>query len=58
MWCEQYTFISAVTAPLSDHSPNAIRVNGAVMNSEDFPEIWNCPRGTNMNPPVEKCQLW
>ena len=39
------------------HSPYRNRVNGPLMNSEDFSKTWNCPVGSPMNP-SNKCVLW
>lgn len=39
------------------HAPEQWRVNGVMMNSDDFARTFACPRGANMNP-VTKCKLW
>lgn len=58
LWC------SVVTPQLqkeemftSVHSPNPVRVIGAVSNSQEFAKVFNCKAGTPMNP-VDKCRVW
>ncbi|PAV84999.1 hypothetical protein WR25_10264 [Diploscapter pachys] len=41
----------------SEHSPGPIRVKGPLSNSEDFARVYNCPRGSPMNP-QQKCRVW
>ena len=33
------------------------RVEGIIMNSEQFSEVFQCPRGSRMNP-EKKCSVW
>ena len=58
MWCGNSTH-GALKSRVVDgvHSPNRFRVNGPLMNSEDFSKAWNCPVGSLMNP-SNKCVLW
>ena len=37
--------------------PFPLRVQGTMMNSEEFAEAFSCVRGSTMNP-VEKCNVW
>ena len=39
------------------HSPARFRVIGALSNSEEFQEAWQCKKGTQMNP-SHKCTVW
>ncbi|XP_065215493.1 endothelin-converting enzyme 1-like isoform X2 [Planococcus citri] len=62
-FCQSYSSFGALFYKINGirrdvHSPNKIRVNGVLMHSEEFPKIWNCPKGSNMNPFGEKCSLW
>lgn len=58
LWCENPTSESALKAKYNTHSPNGVRVNGVLKNSEEFAKIWNCPKGSPMNPNVEKCTMF
>lgn len=42
---------------LGEHSPNPERIDGTMMNSRLFSEVFHCPVGSRMNPP-EKCPIW
>lgn len=42
---------------LDEHSPNPERIDGTMMNSRLFSEVFHCPVGSRMNPP-EKCPIW
>ncbi len=55
IWCGAYTkqgMESQIKTGV--HSPNRFRVRGALHNSREFAEVWNCPR------PEEKsaCRIW
>ncbi|XP_069506468.1 kell blood group glycoprotein-like isoform X1 [Ambystoma mexicanum] len=39
------------------HSPNPVRVAGAISNDDNFPGYFQCPTGSPMNP-LQKCQVW
>ncbi|XP_029436787.1 endothelin-converting enzyme 1-like isoform X2 [Rhinatrema bivittatum] len=39
------------------HSPSQVRVLGAIANSEEFGGLFQCPRGSPMNP-ESKCRIW
>lgn len=40
-----------------EHCPNSVRVMGSLQNSEDFSEVFHCPKGSKMNP-TKKCKIW
>lgn len=42
---------------LDEHSPNPERIDGTMMNSELFNQVFQCPVGSRMNPPG-KCTVW
>lgn len=39
------------------HAPSPIRVNGAVSQSQEFAQVFNCPVGSRMNPET-KCNIF
>eukprot|EP00296_Roombia_truncata_P001478 JP437256.1.p1 GENE.JP437256.1~~JP437256.1.p1 ORF type:complete len:166 (-),score=47.13 JP437256.1:114-611(-) len=49
---EQVDLITSV------HSPDKWRVNGPLMQSDDFSTVFQCPPGSPMNPTAKKCDLW
>jgi len=58
-WCENYideesTIKGIIT---EKHSPGFARINGAVSNSKQFAEAFNCPLKSKMNP-ENKCRIW
>ncbi|CAI8048836.1 Endothelin-converting enzyme 1, partial [Geodia barretti] len=57
-WCSLYTeeYIASVTKT-DEHSPGPFRVIGAIVNSKEFPEAFQCKEGSAMNP-EDKCELW
>ncbi|VVC39609.1 Hypothetical protein CINCED_3A013094 [Cinara cedri] len=57
-WCEASTLMSLSQSLLDEHSPNYVRVIAGLTNSEEFSQVWNCPKGTRMNPTTEKCKIW
>ncbi|KAG0165707.1 hypothetical protein DFQ28_006795 [Apophysomyces sp. BC1034] len=58
MWCTRDRSRMAVQRVLTDvHSPNRFRVNGALQNSKDFAQVFQCKPGSPMNP-QNKCELW
>ncbi|XP_072897323.1 endothelin-converting enzyme 2-like isoform X2 [Hemitrygon akajei] len=58
VWCSVRTPESAHEGLITDpHSPEKIRVIGALSNSKDFAEHFNCPSGTPMNP-GKQCEVW
>lgn len=40
------------------HSFNRFRVDGPLMNSEEFANDFNCPRGSLMNSERSRCEIW
>ncbi|KAK9870257.1 hypothetical protein WA026_006345 [Henosepilachna vigintioctopunctata] len=58
VWCQNISPELLERLLKSDpHSPNSIRANMAVSNSEDFAEAFKCPKGSKMNP-IKKCKIW
>ncbi|KAF6037920.1 ECE2 [Bugula neritina] len=58
IWCGKYTKAGLdITLSSLSHSQKEARVNGMLQNSLYFPEIFQCPSGSYMNP-VKKCKLW
>ncbi|XP_025418929.1 neprilysin-like isoform X2 [Sipha flava] len=58
LWCEAATDDSFLNCYMDEHCPNKVRVTGTLMNSEEFSQVWQCKKGTRMNPDREKCRLW
>ena len=59
VWCAKYRPKALKLRVLTGvHSPDQFRVQGPFSNMEDFSRDFNCPIGSNMNPPKEnKCQV-
>ncbi|XP_063989573.1 neprilysin-4-like [Diachasmimorpha longicaudata] len=59
LWCEvttpQYHKRNSVMNDV--HSPGKYRVLGSISNTEEFEKIFNCPKGSPMNP-EDKCSVW
>jgi len=60
VWCAKYRPKALKLRVLTGvHSPDQFRVQGPFSNMDDFSRDFNCPVGSNMNPPKEnKCQVW
>lgn len=57
IWCNNMRPELSVQRVRTDvHSPNSVRVNGAVQNSAEFAQAFQCPQKP-MNP-SNKCQIW
>ncbi|KAG7188198.1 hypothetical protein KM043_018816 [Ampulex compressa] len=60
MYCEAPTTLQSTSQAswFKDRGySNSDTVNMAIMNNEDFGEVFNCSRGTPMNP-IKKCSFW
>ncbi|KAJ8983446.1 hypothetical protein NQ317_013319 [Molorchus minor] len=58
IWCESISIEDLrLQVEYDEHCPNSIRVLGTLQNSEDFAKVFNCPRGSYMNP-ERKCRIW
>ncbi|XP_033113724.1 endothelin-converting enzyme homolog [Anneissia japonica] len=58
VWCTSSTPEDAHLQILTDpHSPAKYRVIGTLSNSEDFAELYDCKKGSRMNP-ANKCEVW
>lgn len=57
-FCAKTTDAAMIRRLSSDpHSPEQWRINGVMMNSDDFARTFSCPVGSRMNP-EKKCKLW
>ncbi|XP_054155680.1 neprilysin-2-like, partial [Oppia nitens] len=57
-YCSKHNRDSLRNLLLKDsHTPKKYRINGALSNSPEFSETFNCPQGSPMNP-INKCSLW
>ncbi|GJJ74948.1 hypothetical protein EMPS_07306 [Entomortierella parvispora] len=58
LWCSVQTPELFLLQILVDpHSPAKYRINGAIQNSVQFANAFNCPANAPMNP-TKKCELW
>ncbi|KAG0207264.1 hypothetical protein BGX28_001483 [Mortierella sp. GBA30] len=54
-WCSKTTPESNLQSlKVGVHSPDNVRIKGAVQNSKDFAEAFQCKSGA----PIKKCKLW
>jgi putative endopeptidase len=57
-WCEiatpEYLKVQVETDP---HSPAQFRVMGPLINLPQFSDLFQCPKGSTMNP-AERCTVW
>ncbi|XKL62127.1 hypothetical protein PGB90_001960 [Kerria lacca] len=58
IWCENPAFITIENMKYLEYSSNSLLINKAVSQSEEFGGIWNCEKGSPMNPKTETCFLW
>lgn len=58
LWCSSYKEADYWKELSDDHTIDKYRVLGAVSNSADFAQAYNCPLGSKMNPTADKCQVW
>jgi endothelin-converting enzyme/putative endopeptidase len=57
-WCTLMTPAAAQQQLLNDvHAPAFARVNGPLMNYDEFARAFQCPLGSPMNP-TQRCVLW
>ncbi|PSN50284.1 hypothetical protein C0J52_02838 [Blattella germanica] len=57
-WCQAWTAKYVELMANDEHAPNYFRILGSLHNSEEFSKVWNCPKGSPMNPKREKCKIW
>ena len=58
VWCSNFTKEYITTSLLTNpHSPGPFRVNGTLVNSQEFADAFKCSVGSPMNP-VTKCLMW
>jgi predicted metalloendopeptidase len=57
MWCAKYKNPEVSRMLKNGAYPFPLRVQGTVMNSQEFAEAFSCARGTPMDPKV-KCKVW
>jgi len=60
VWCAKYREKALKLRVLTGvHSPDRFRVQGPFSNMDEFSKDFNCPVGSNMNPPKsKKCKVW
>jgi predicted metalloendopeptidase len=57
-WCSKDRDEEALRRLTTDpHSPPEWRVNGALSNTPEFAEAFNCPQGSKMRP-AKMCSVW
>ncbi|XP_028391179.1 membrane metallo-endopeptidase-like 1 [Dendronephthya gigantea] len=57
MWCAKYKASEVSRMVNEGNYPFPLRVQGAMLNSEEFADAFSCAPGTTMNP-IEKCKVW
>ncbi|XP_015113420.1 neprilysin-4 [Diachasma alloeum] len=59
LWCEVATpeYHNRKDILRDPHSPAKYRVLGSISNTQEFEKIFNCPKGSPMNP-EDKCSVW
>ncbi|CDZ96882.1 M13 family peptidase [Phaffia rhodozyma] len=58
IWAANVAPASLVAQVRSDpHAPNLYRVEGTLRNFEKFAEVFQCKKGSKMNP-TQRCELW
>ena len=58
LWCSNFTPEYITSSLLTNpHSPGPFRVNGTLVNSQEFADAFKCTRGSPMNP-GDKCLMW
>ncbi|KAJ3129469.1 Endothelin-converting enzyme 1 [Nowakowskiella sp. JEL0407] len=58
VWCQAILPSAALRRVRTDpHSPNRLRVNGAVQNSQYFRDAFRCREGKPMSP-KDRCEIW
>ncbi|XP_017103028.2 neprilysin-4-like [Drosophila bipectinata] len=57
-WCNDvHSSLKAMQVSTDQHMPGQIRVIGSLSNFDKFSEVFQCPKGSPMNP-AEKCVLY
>ncbi|KAH8383972.1 hypothetical protein KR009_011554, partial [Drosophila setifemur] len=58
LWCADYKEEHLWDELKEKHTINRYRVLGAISNSQDFAQVYDCPVGSAMHPKSETCRLW
>lgn len=58
LWCSSFKVAHYWQEIVDNHTIDKYRVLGMLSNNEDFPKVFNCPEGSNMNPSRRKCKVW